>query len=435
MLSADYQQRRQQLFQQLPDHSIAILPAANKIKRNADSNFLFRQNSDFYYLTGFDEPNALAVFIKEDQLQQFILFSHPDDPELTIWEGARIGQERTKSIYGADAAFAITDLAAKLPDLLAGKQTLYYPLGREHAVQNLLLNLLHEARLKSRSAAKLPQQWHNLDTLVHELRLFKSNDEIKCIQHAVDVTVKGFHRVLRYCQPGQYEYQITAELVHEFHQAACQTMGYNAIVAGGDNACVLHYDRNNQRLSDGDLLLIDAGAEYQYYTADITRTFPVNGRFSKEQQAVYELVLASQLAGIEACQVNQPWPSIQTAIVKVISQGLLDLGLLKGSLDSIIETRAYAKFYMHNAGHWLGLDVHDAGSYKVDNQARLLAANMVLTVEPGIYITPGTPGIDEKWCGIGVRIEDDVLIEAQGPKVLSQALVKQVDDVQAMMKG
>ena len=424
--------RRKQLMDQMLPNSVALIPAASEQTRNSDSHYPYRQSSDFFYLTGFNEPDALAVL--HPGKQSFILFNRADDPTRTIWQGPCAGQTGACREFGADLSWPITAFKTKLPDLLQNIAIIYYPMGIAPWLDQWITEQIASFRLKKRKDQSFPQQLINLDTLLHEARLIKSTDEITQIQKAVDVSIEAHLRAMHHCKPDLYEYHIEAELLHVFHQAGCRFSAYNPIVAGGFNACVLHYEKNNEKLHAGDLLLIDAGAEYNYYAADLTRTFPVNGLFTQTQQAIYEIVLAAQTAGIEAVKPGNDWTEAQGEIIHVITQGLIDLSLLKGELNELIETKAYAPFYMHNSGHWLGLDVHDVGSYYSNHQSRKLQPNMVLTVEPGIYISPDCKQVDEKWRGIGIRIEDDVLVTQQGNHLLSSALPKTVQEIQHVMK-
>ncbi len=435
MEQQEYKQRRSRLLQQLGTQCVALIPAAMLQPRNHDCVHPFRQHSDFHYLTGFAEPDAVALLCPHGKQGEFILFNRSDDPELALWDGACAGQAGACRDYGADAAFSIADLEELLPELLQGYDTIYYPMGSMPWLDELLFGYVQDYRKKTRKGELFPQQFINLDRVLHEHRLIKTPAEQACLRHVTELSAQAHRRAMQVCRPGLFEYQIEAELLHAFQQAGCRFTAYNSIVAGGANACVLHYTDNTDVLRDGDLLLIDAGAEHECYAADITRTFPINGRFSSAQQAIYEIVLASQLAGLAEARPGNPWSNIQHAIVKVITQGLIDVGLLQGELTELVERKAYQRFYMHNSGHWLGLDVHDAGTYKVDNAWRQLVPGMVLTVEPGLYIAPHLTGIDAKWQGIGVRIEDDILITAQGHDVLTQSVPKTVADIEALMAG
>ncbi len=430
-----FRQRRQALFAQLPADSIALVPTTSQVIRSHDTHYPFRPDSNFYYLTGFCEPDAIAVFIKigTDECR-FLLFNQERDPALETWTGKRLGQLAASVELGADEAFPINSFAKLLPKLLRGKQTIYFPIGENQQFDQQLIAAVNKLIADTRSSVSTPQQLANINPLIHELRLFKSEYELALMQTAAAISVAAHLRTMRYCQVGQYEYQLEAEFMHEIAQRGARYPAYESIVAAGVNACTLHYVNNNARIEDGDLVLLDAGAEYNFYAADITRTFPANGRFSDEQRAVYDIVLEAQIAVIAAVKPGICFADLNQIACEQLARGLLDLGLLQGSLQAILEKKLYRKFYMHGVSHWLGLDVHDVGSYKVDGDWRVLAAGMVHTVEPGIYIEPGCDGVDEKWWGIGVRIEDDVLVTSQGHEVLTIALPKLADDVEAVMQ-
>lgn len=335
--------------------------------------------------------------------------------------------------YGADDAFPIDDIDDILPGLLEGRDRVYYAMGKDLTFDRHLMEWVNTIRSQSRAGAIPPGEFIDLDHLLHELRLFKSAAEQKIMRAAGEISTRAHCRAMHVCQPGMYEYQLQAEIEHEFAMAGARFPAYGSIVGGGANGCILHYVENSAKLKDGDLVLIDAGCELQHYAADITRTFPVNGKFTSEQKAIYDLVLKAQLAGIDACVVGNHWDEPHQITVNVITQGLIDLGLLKGEFDDLIETKGYRDFYMHRAGHWLGMDVHDVGDYKVHDEWRLLEKGMVLTIEPGIYISPDNTEVAKRWRGIGIRIEDDVLITAKGPDVLSSGAPKTTEEIEALM--
>lgn len=429
----EYAKRRKDLMQQVGASSIVILPAAKELLRNNDAVYPFRQNSDFYYLTGFDEPEAVLVLAPKRKEGEYILFNRPRDRDKEIWEGRRAGQEGARKIYHADQAFPIDQFESMLPALLSGREAIHYPLGRDKNFDAILINAINDIRTKVRGGVQPPISFVDITPSLHEMRLFKSKDEITAIRKAVEITHKGHERAMQKCKPGMYEYQLEAEMLYEFQRHGARFTAYNSIVGAGPNTCILHYVNNNQKIADGDLILIDAGAEYENYAADITRTFPANGQFSSEQRTIYDLVLAAQLAGIKAVKPGASFLAAQSAIVNVITQGLIDLGILKGSLDHLIEKQAYFPFYMHRSGHWLGLDVHDVGRYRVENKWRGLEPGMVLTVEPGIYISADIPGVHKRWHNIGVRIEDDVLVTKKGHEVLSSQIPKQAAEIEDLM--
>ena len=429
----EYAKRRKALMQKIGPHGVVILTSAHTVRRNGDGDYAYRQQSDFYYLTGFEEPDAIAIFAPKRKGGEFILFNRVRDREHEIWDGIRAGQEGARKIYGAHEAYPIADLEKKLPEILEGRETIHYPMGIDKKLDKIITKAVNKVRGKIRAGHKAPVSYADIIDTIHEMRLFKSPDEVALMRKAAEISAQAHARAMIYCKPGLNEYQLEAEIMHEFHRNGARHPAYTPIVGSGANACILHYVNNNQIIKKGDLVLIDAGAEYQNYAADITRTFPASGRFTEEQRAVYEIVLASQLAGIKAVRVGAPWAGIQTAIVKVITQGLVELGILKGRVSDLIEKRAYLPFYMHNSGHWLGLDVHDAGRYKIDNKWRLLKPGMVLTVEPGIYISADTPGVNKRWRGIGIRIEDDILVAKKGPDILSDAVPKKIHEIEVLM--
>ncbi len=428
----EFQRRRQRLMKAMGRGSVAIVPAAEIQIRNRDADYPFRQDSDFYYLTGFAEPEAVAVLIPGRKQGAYVLFSRARDPLMETWHGRRAGQKGALEHYGADQAYAIDELDELMPELLDGCDTLYYTLGGRPDYDHQVIHWLTTMREKARAGVKPPATITALDPLLHEQRLFKSKAEVQAMRRAAQVSAQAHTRAMLSCRPGQYEYQVEAELLHEFRLHGC-VPAYNSIVGGGENGCILHYVENNAVLKAGDLLLIDAGAEYQHYAGDITRTFPINGRFTPEQRALYDVVLKAQLAAIEQVRPGRRWNDPHDTAVRVLTQGLVKLGLLKGSVAGLIKDEAYRKFYMHRTGHWLGMDVHDVGDYKEKEQWRRLRPGMVLTVEPGLYIAPGSKGVAKRWWGIGIRIEDDVLVTARGCEVLTRGVVKDPDAIEALM--
>ncbi|HLB41952.1 MAG TPA: Xaa-Pro aminopeptidase [Gammaproteobacteria bacterium] len=431
---ADYAKRRKDLIQQIGPTGMVILPAASEVIRSGDVLYPFRQQSDFYYLTGFDEPEAVMVLLPKRKEGEYILFNRIRDSEHEIWDGPRAGQEGACRDYHVDQAFPIQQLEAMLPELLAGREAVHYPIGRFKFFDDMLLQAINKIRGMIRSGMQLPIALIDITPSIHEMRLFKSAAEIAVMQQAADITTNAHLRAMQLCRPGIFEYQLEAELLYEFYRHGSRYPAYSSIVGAGKNSCVLHYIRNNQKIKKGDLVLIDAGAEYQHYAADITRTFPVNGRFSTEQRAIYEIVLAAQLAAIQVIKPRVAWTAMQEAIIKIITEGLVDLGILKGKVNHLIKKRAYFPFYMHQSGHWLGLDVHDVGRYKIKNKWRLLESGMVLTVEPGIYISSDIPGVHKRWHNIGIRIEDDIVVTTRGCQVLSQRLPRKATDIEAVMQ-
>lgn len=430
----EYQARRKKLAEQLPTDSVAIIPAAHELLRNGDAHYRFRQDSNFYYLTGFNEPDALLVIISGKESQS-ILFNRPRNPTQEQWTGKRLGQEGAVRELGMHAAFPMASVAEELPKLFAGKSAVYYALGRNPQVEQQIVRGLNTLKDQVRRGVKAPEALCDLEGILGEMRLFKSEAEVDLMRHAARISVDAHKRAMQLCQNMEYEYQLEAELVYEFSRHGCRSVAYDPIVGSGENACILHYTENNQPLGRGDLVLIDAGGEYDNYAADITRTFPVNGIFSPSQKSIYELVLKAQKAGIAAIKPGVAWNSIQQVMVRILTAGLCELGILKGTVDELIATEAYKPFYMHNSGHWLGLDVHDCGSYKINGEWRPLEPGMVLTVEPGLYISSGMHGVDKRWWGIGVRIEDDILVTKTANEVLTAALPVDVSEIEALMRG
>ncbi len=430
----EYQARRRALAAKLPAEAIAIIPAANEVLRNGDAHYRFRQDSDFYYLTGFNEPEALLA-ITAGKSSKAYLFNRSRNRAQEQWTGTRLGQEDACETLQVDEAYPIESLTTYLPDLLAGRSAVYYAMGRHSLFEQQLFKVLQQVKGQIRKGVKVPESLNDLDPLLSEMRLFKSEAELDLMRRAAAISVAAHQRAMRACKAAENECQLEAELLYEFTHRGCRAVAYDPIVGGGANTCILHYTANNQPLRAGDLLLIDAGGEFENYAADITRTFPINGRFSKEQRAIYELVLKAQKAGIACIKPGLLWHEAQQTMVGILTSGLCELGLLKGAVDKLIAAEAYKPFYMHNSGHWLGLDVHDAGRYKLNGEWRPLAAGMVLTVEPGLYISAGMNAVDPRWWNIGVRIEDDILVTNQGHENLTAALPVEIDDIEALLRG
>ncbi len=431
----EFARRRRRLMQMMGKGSIAILPTAPVKQRNRDAEYPFRADSDFFYLTGFPEPEACAVLVPGREHGEYVLFNRERDPEQETWTGRRAGQEGACRDYGADDAFPITDIDDILPGLMEDRERVYYAMGCNPEFDRRVMEWLNRVRAKARAGVQSPAEFVALDHLLHDMRLYKSRAEQKAMRTAGRISVEAHKRAMRVCRPGVMEYQVEAELLHAFMEGGARFPAYSSIVAGGDNACILHYTENEAALCDGDLLLIDAGGEYECYAADITRTFPVNGRFTAPQRTLYELVLAAQYAAIDAVRPGAHWNEPHEAAVKVLTQGLVDLKILKGEVDGLIESGAYRRFYMHRTGHWLGMDVHDVGDYKVGGVWRELEPGMVLTVEPGLYIPLGSKGVAKRWQGIGIRIEDDVLVTKEGCEVLTAGAPKTVDEIESWMAG
>ena len=432
---AEYARRRRKLMGQMEANSIAIIPSAKEQVRSRDTHFSFRQDSDFFYLSGFCEPESVLVLIPGRRHGQFVVFCRERDKQMELWDGYRAGPEGVCARYGADDAFPIGDIDDILPGLIEGRERVYYSMGRSAEFDRHIMSWVNTIRAKEPSGAVPPGEFTDLDHLLHEQRLYKSAAEQRVMRRAGAITAAAHVRAMRACEPGLFEYQLEAELTHEFATRGARHPAYASIVGGGANACTLHYVENDARLRDGDLVLIDAGCELEGYAADVTRTFPVNGRFSAPQRALYELVLKAQHAAIAAIKPGNHWNHPHDASVRVITEGLIKLGLLKGTPGKLIKAGAYREFYMHRVGHWLGLDVHDVGDYRLDGSWRLLEPGMVMTVEPGIYIAPDKPRVAKKWRGIGIRIEDNVVVTDSGCEVISGDVPKTPDEIEALMAG
>ena len=433
MKKKEFSRRRQRLMEAMGASSIAIVPTSPVRTRNRDVDYIYRPDSDFHYLCGFDEPEAVAVLIPGREQGEFLLFCRERDPVKEAWDGSRAGLEGACTDYGADDAFPISDMDDILPGLIENRSSIYYAMGFDAGFDQRVIGWVSRVRERARAGISSPAEFVALDRILHDMRLVKSREELRAMRHAMDISADAHRRAMAMCRPGMYEYEVEAELLYEMTRRGSRSVAYPSIVAGGENACVLHYVRNREMLKDGDLLLIDAGAEYEYYAADITRTFPVNGRFSPAQRTIYELVLEAQEAAIDQVRPGNTFDDPHRAAVEVIARGLVDLGLLKGRSRHAIEKDKYRKFFFHRTGHWLGMDVHDVGDYKIGGEWRVLEPGMVTTIEPGIYIRRGERGVARKWWGIGVRIEDDVLVTKGAPEVLTSAAPKRVDEVEALV--
>ena len=430
-----YAQRRARLLTQM-QRGIAIIPTAPEVARNADTHYSYRHDSNFYYLSGFTEPEAVLVLVAsqdDNSLQQSILFCREKNLEREIWDGHRFGPDGAREQFGFDAAYSIAQLDEKLAELMGNQPALFYPLGGDAAWDQRILKLRSAVQEKIRSGIRAPDEIRDVRALLNEMRLFKDAHELDIMRRAAAISTSAHRRAMQFTRPDQFEYQVEAELLHEFCRHGARHPAYTSIVAGGANACVLHYVGNDAKLRNGDLLLIDAGCEVDGYASDITRTFPVNGRFSAAQKEVYEIVLAAQAAAIAAAQPNQTWDVPHDAALRILAQGFIDLKLCHGSVDEVLESESYKKFYMHRTSHWLGMDVHDVGDYKTGDNWRALQPGMVLTVEPGCYIRPADDVPLALW-NIGIRIEDDMLITAKGNEVLTDAAPKTVADIEELMR-
>jgi Xaa-Pro aminopeptidase len=430
----EYAKRRNQLMRMAGEGSIIIVPAAPARIRNNDVHYPYRQDSDFLYLTGFREPEAVLVLIPQEKGGQCLLFCRARNPDREMWDGARIGPEGAIADYGMDEAFEYKEVSTRLPELLHDRDRIYYDLGRDPMFDRQLIGWLNEFRGESRRTFHAPEEIHALDHMLHDMRLYKSRTELSAMRQAARIAIEAHTRAMQSCQPGMNEADIHAELLHTFTRHQCET-SYMPIVGGGANACVLHYIDNKDLLNDGDLLLIDAGAEYDGYASDITRTFPVNGKYSPQQRDLYDLVLETQLTAIGKARAGNQWQEVHDAAVRVVTEGMISLGILEHSLEEELENEGYKHFYVHNTGHWLGLDVHDVGEYQIDGHSRELEPGMVLTVEPGIYINPEENSVDEHWRGVGIRIEDNVVITKEEPRILTAELPKTADEIEALMAG
>ncbi|MCC7122605.1 MAG: Xaa-Pro aminopeptidase [Gammaproteobacteria bacterium] len=430
----EFIRRRKKLMDMVDRGGIAIQPTAPERLRNRDVFYPYRPDSDFFYLTGFPEPEAVMVLVPDRPQGEFILFCREKDPEQETWHGRRAGLEGACEQYGADDAFPISDLDDILPGLLENKERIYYTMGRYQDFDQRLVGWLNRVTSKGRAGVHAPDQVHSVGHHVHEMRLYKSRDEIKTMRRAAQISAAAHRRAMEICRPGLYEYQIEAELLHAFMRHGSRAPAYPSIVGAGANTCILHYNDNNEQLADGDLLLIDAGCELDHYASDITRTFPVNGRFAPEQRAIYEIVLEAQLAAIAKVAPGNHWNDPHQAALEVITKGLVELGILKGRWRTLLKEEAYRPYYMHRTGHWLGMDVHDVGDYKIGDEWRTFEPGMVTTVEPGLYLSPTIKGLAKRWWNIGVRIEDDVLVTASGRDILSHGAPKTVDEIESAMQ-
>ncbi|MBS0457050.1 MAG: Xaa-Pro aminopeptidase [Proteobacteria bacterium] len=428
----EFSRRRKQLMRMLGPDAIVVLPAAPPRIRSNDTHYGYRQDSDFWYLTGFPEPEAVLVLVPGRAHGETLLFCRDRDPAREAWDGPRAGIEGAVAGYGCDDAYPIADLDDILPGLLEGRTRVYYHFGRDSDFDLKLIGWVNRVRAQVKQGARPPHEFLELGHFLHELRLFKSREELALMRRAAQIAADAHVVAMRTARPGMYEYEIEAAIVHHFRRHDAQ-VAYESIVGAGANACVLHYVANAAQMQDGDLLLIDAGAEYRNYASDITRTFPVNGRYTKEQRAIYQLVLDAQKAALAKARVGEPYDAGHNAAVATLVEGLLKLGLLKGTLEKNLESGDYKRFYMHKTGHWLGLDVHDVGEYRLSGAFRELEPGMVFTIEPGLYIAPGSKGVAAKWQGIGVRIEDDVLITKTGHEVLTEGVPREIDAIEALL--
>jgi Xaa-Pro aminopeptidase len=422
----------QEFMRRMDQKSVAIIPSAREATRSNDTQYRFRQDSDFYYLTGFEEPDSIAV-IAPGREQKYTLFVRPRDPEQEIWVGRRAGVEGAKSEFGADESFPIAEFDEKLLDILDGAESLYYRLGVQTDLDGKIIRRIADMRALNRKPIHPPRTIIDPATIVHEMRVLKSPEEIELMQTAADIAAEAHVEAMKTVRPGMKEYEVEAQIEQLFRRRGAAGPSYTSIVGAGSNATVLHYINNDGELRDGDLLLVDAGAEYKGYASDITRTFPINGRFSKAQREIYDLVLETQVACVDMVRPGVTHDELKAHSVEMLTEGMVKLGLLKGEPKELIKEEKYKQFYMHGLGHLLGIDVHDVGIYYYDKQSRSLEPGVVMTVEPGIYVAPDTKDIPEQYLGIGVRIEDDVLCTSNGPRVLTSKVPKSADEIEALM--
>ena len=421
-----------EFMRQMDQKSVAIIPGAREATRSNDTQYRFRQDSDFYYLTGFEEPEAIAV-IAPGRPEKYTLFVRPRDPEQEIWVGRRAGVEGAKSDFGADESFPIAEFDEKLQDILDGAEKLYYRLGVHSDLDNKIIRQISEMRAINRKPIHPPRTIIDPATIVHEMRVLKRPEEIELMQKAADIAAEAHVEAMKAVRPGMKEYEVEALIEQVFRRHGAAGPAYTSIVGAGANATVLHYINNDGELRDGELLLVDAGAEYKGYASDITRTFPINGRYTKAQREIYDLVLETQMSCVEMVRPGVTHDELKAHSVEMLTEGMVRLGLLKGEPANLIKEEKYKQFYMHGLGHLLGIDVHDVGIYYYDKQSRALEPGVVMTIEPGIYVAPDTKDIPEQYLGIGVRIEDDVLCTENGPRVLTTKVPKDADEIEALM--
>jgi len=422
----------EEFIRRMVPQSVAIIPGAREATRSNDTNYRFRQDSDFFYLTGFEEPDAIAV-IKPSDTNKYVLFVRPRDPEREIWDGRRAGVEGAVSEFGAHAAFPIAEFNSKLREILIDTDTLYYRLGVNRDLDDSIVREIAAMRGVNRKPIHPPQTIVDPASIIHEMRVVKGPEELEIMQTAADIAAEAHVEAMKAVRPGMKEYQVEALIEQVFRQRGAAGPAYTSIVGGGPNATVLHYINNNAELRDGDLVLIDAGAEYKGYASDITRTFPINGRYSKAQREIYDLVLKAQMSCVEMVRPGVTHDQLKQHSIEVLTEGMVELGLLKGDPEELIKEKKHEQFYMHGLGHMIGIDVHDVGKYYFGQESRPLEPGVVMTVEPGLYISPNTKDVPEQYLGIGVRIEDDVLCTNNGPRVLTNKVPKQAEEIEELM--
>ncbi|MDQ5844546.1 MAG: Xaa-Pro aminopeptidase [Acidobacteriota bacterium] len=421
-----------EFMRRMDQNSVAIIPSASETTRSHDTHYRFRQDSDFYYLTGFEEPDSIAV-IAPGREKKYTLFVRPRDPAQEIWVGHRAGVEGAKFEFGADEAFPSSEFDERLLDILDGAEILYYRLGANEELDKKIIGKIASVRILNRKPILVPQTIVDSATIVHEMRVLKSPEEIDLMQKAADIAADAHVEAMQAVKPGMMEYEVEALIERIFRERGAAGPAYTSIIGGGANATILHYIDNKDELRDGELLLVDAGAEYKGYASDITRTFPINGKYTAAQREIYDLVLKAQMSCVEMVRPGTTHERLKEHSIEVLTEGMVELGLLKGEPKKLIEEKKYEQFYMHGLGHMLGIDVHDVGVYYQDKKSRALEPGVVMTVEPGIYVAPDTKDIPEKYLGIGVRIEDDVLCTNNGPRVLTTRVPKDADEIEALM--
>ena len=426
----DFSIRRGRLCKELLEGSVVIVGSASSQYRNADAEFPFRQDSNFYYLSGFDEPESIIVLRPFAKDKKFIIFCRDRDPLKEQWDGFRSGQEGAIEDFGADEAYSISLVDELMPSLIEGASNIYYSMSSPNGINLKIEGWLNQIRANSRQGSEVPENLLSLDSIVDELRLLKTQDELNLMRKAGEITCEAHIKAMERVSPGMFEYQLEAEYLYTFINGGARFPAYNSIVGGGNNACILHYKENNSQLNQGDLVLVDAGCEYDHYASDVTRTFPVGKKFSDEQKTIYEIVLEAHKQVCNEIKPGNPWNIIHEKSIQVLTEGLIDIGILKGNSDDLIKTGEYSKYYMHRVGHWLGMDVHDVGNYKKSGKWRKLEPNMVLTVEPGIYILDSLEGVEEKWLGIGVRVEDDLLVTDKGYEILTSKAPREIKEIE-----
>jgi len=422
----------EEFMRRMAPKSVAIIPGAREATRSNDTNYRFRQDSDFFYLTGFEEPDAIAV-VKPAETNKYSLFVRPRDPEREIWDGRRAGVEGAVSEFGAQAAFPIAEFNSKLREILSDMDILYYRLGVNRELDDAIVREIAAMRGVNRKPIHPPQTIVDPASIIHEMRVVKSPEEIEIMQTAADIAAEAHVEAMKAARPGMQEYQIEALIEQIFRRRGAAGPAYTSIVGGGPNATVLHYINNDAELRDGDLLLIDAGAEYKGYASDITRTFPINGRYTKAQREIYDLVLKTQMSCVEMVRPGVTHDQLKQHSIEMLTEGMVELGLLKGNAEELIKEKKHEQFYMHGLGHMIGIDVHDVGRYYFGDDSRPLEPGVVMTVEPGLYISPNTKDVPEQYLGIGVRIEDDVLCTNNGPRVLTNKVPKQAEEIEELM--